>query len=142
MALILLPRLEKELGLKASLVELLRRDLETVGADLRAEQARSRQLVVENQRLRLAAGQRDGQTAGSTVTPNGKAIFWLIPTMLSAGATLHRTLCGAVPEMSGLLIVNLFRCCFFFLHGRPTIVQKEDKYCIGLTFVVASHLFV
>jgi hypothetical protein len=91
MALILLPRLEKELGLKASLVELLRRDLEAVGADLRAEQARSRQLVIENQRLRLAAGQRDGQTAGSTVTPNGKAIFWLIPTMLSAGTTLHRT---------------------------------------------------
>ena len=31
-------RLEKELGLKASLVEVLRRDLEGVGAELRAEQ--------------------------------------------------------------------------------------------------------
>jgi hypothetical protein len=56
--------LERELGLKASLVEALRRDLEGVEAELRAEQARSRQLAEDNRRLRHTAGQsaRPGST--------------------------------------------------------------------------------
>ena len=67
-------RLEKELGLKASLVEVLRRDLEGVGAELRTEQARSRQLAVENQRLRVSAGQRDRQPQGGYPSANHQAI--------------------------------------------------------------------
>ncbi len=45
-------------------MEALRRDLEEAGAELRAEQARSRQLAEDNRRLRLTAGQstRPGST--------------------------------------------------------------------------------
>jgi hypothetical protein len=57
-------RLEQELSLKASLVEMLRRDLEDVGSKLRAEEAKNRQLAAENQQLRTAAEHKQRQTQG------------------------------------------------------------------------------
>jgi hypothetical protein len=57
-------RLEQELSLKASLVEIMRRDLEDVGTKLRAEEAKNRQLAAENQQLRTAAEYKQHQTQG------------------------------------------------------------------------------
>jgi hypothetical protein len=56
--------LEQELSLKASLVDMLRRDLEDVGTKLRAEEAKNRHLTAENQQLRLAAEYKQRQTQG------------------------------------------------------------------------------
>ncbi len=80
-------RLERELGLKASLVEALRRDLEEAGAELRAEQARSRQLAEDNRRLRLTAGQ--SARPGSTTDGESCSSLFIFTFNLRGSGSIH-----------------------------------------------------